>query len=148
MENLTKEVGTKLLFSHSLGLRLCSNSVPEKLSSQYHNCLSLHQTNRNKFSFSLNSPQIQNLPSSFQASIPFPEASFYGIPVNSKRINGRFRVRYKRLQRKDRHHLPLHGSANPWPSYLLQYLPGYSTFTLKRRHLILLLLFCNFFFIV
>ena len=29
--------------------------------------------------------------------IPFPEAKFHGIPVNSKRINGRFAVGFKRL---------------------------------------------------
>ena len=117
IQNLTKEVGRKLLYWHSLGLQIC-NSVPQKLSKLLTN-----------FQFPSKPP---NSKPSLILPIPFPEAKFHGIPLNSKTINGRFAVGFKRLQCSDRLHRSLHGSADPWPWYLLQYLPRYSLLSLSN----------------
>ena len=68
-------------------------------------------------------PKFKTFPHS---SYSVPEAKFHGIPVNSKTINGIFASGFKRLQCSDRLHRSLHGSADPWPWYLLQFLPRYS----------------------
>ena len=77
------------------------NSVPQKLSKLLID-----------FQFPSKPP---NSKPSLILPIPFPEAKFHGIPVNSKTINGRFAVGFKSLQCSDHLHRSLHGSADPWP---------------------------------